>query len=157
MPVIARIRSASLSAFHLPAGTKILGYPEGMAGPERLRIRFFRILYPGGFEAHTTGFALSDGREGVPVSVSRHTVENMAKSMAQNSLMIGGEAVGSMGWSGTDMGSFMAMQEGGSALAQAGSQMPVPNIQTNFRISGGTDCEIMIMETFPVPGNGKGP
>jgi len=156
MPVIARIRSASLSAFRLPAGTKILGYPEGMGRSDRIRVRFVRILYPGGFEAHTTGFALSGGREGIPVSVSRHTAENMAKSMAQSSMMLGGEAVGTMGWSGTDMGSFMAMQEGGNALAQAGSQLPAANYQATFRLEGGTDCEVMIMESFPVPESGAG-
>jgi hypothetical protein len=157
MPVIGRIRADSVAAFHLPAGTKILGYPEGLGGGDRLRIRFYRILYPGGFEAHTTGFALSGGREGVPVEVSRHTGENMAKSMAQSTMMLGGEAVGSMGWSGTDMGSFMAMQEGGSALAQAGSQMPVPNYQATFHLARGTDCDVMILESFPVPGPGKSP
>ena len=157
MPVIGRIRADSVAAFHLPAGTKILGYPEGMGGGDRLRVRFYRILYPGGFEAHTTGFALSGGREGIPVEVSRHTGENMAKSMAQSTMMLGGEAVGSMGWSGTDMGSFMAMQEGGSALAQAGSQMPVPNYQATFRLAQGTDCDVMILESFPVPGPGKSP
>ncbi|MCL5285659.1 MAG: hypothetical protein M1313_07930 [Nitrospirae bacterium] len=156
LPVIARLSSETLSAFHLPGGTKILGYPESLTPENRLRIRFVRILYPGGFEAHTTGFALSGGREGVPVSVSRHQGTNMARSMAQNSLMLGGEAVDTMGWSGTNVGDLMAMQAGGNALAEAGSQMPPPDNRTSFRLESGTRCSVMVLESFPVPGSGEG-
>ncbi|MDA8111181.1 MAG: hypothetical protein M0T83_01845 [Nitrospiraceae bacterium] len=156
LPVMARLTSGTLSALHLPGGTKILGYPETLTPDGRLRIRFVRILYPGGFEAHTTGLALSGGREGVPVSVSRHRGRNMARSMAQNSLMLGGEAVDTLGWSGTNVGDLMAMQAGGNALAQAGSQMPPPDNRTSFRLDRGTRCSVMILEAFPVPEVGLG-
>lgn len=157
MPVVARIRQASLARFHLPEGTKIMGFPEGMGPNSRLRIRFTRILYPGGFETQTTGFALSGGREGVPVELSRHTGSNIAKSLAQNSMMLGGEAVGSLGWSGTDPGTMMAMQEGGMAMDQAGSQLPPPIAQPGYRLESGTSCTVMVMESFPVPGPGGRP
>lgn len=153
MPVIARIRSASLAAYHLPSGTRILGFPEELGRNDRLRIRFYRVLYPGGFEAHTTGFALSGGREGVPVRVSRHTTGNMAKSLAQNSMMVGGEAMGSMGVGG-DMGSFLAMEEGGNMISQAGSQLPPPSYQASYRLEEGTELGVMVMEAFPVPETG---
>lgn len=156
LPVMARLSSETLSALHLPGGTKILGYPESLTPDGRLRIRFVRILYPGGFEAHTTGFALSGGREGVPVSISRHQGTNMARSMAQNSLMLGGEAVDTMGWSGTNVGDLMAMQAGGNALAEAGSQMPPPDNRTSYRLDRGTRCSVMILEAFPVPDGGMG-
>ncbi len=152
LPVIARMTAASLSGFHLPKGTKILGYPEAVTRENRLRIRFVRILYPGGFEAHTTGFALHGGREGVPVEVSEHKGRNIARSVAQNSLMLGGEAVDTMGWSGASMGDFLGMQAGGNALAEAGSQLPQPDSQPSYRLEQGTRCAVMILEGFPVPG-----
>ena len=149
MPVVVRISGHSLSAFHLPPGTKVLGYPESLAG-SRLRIRFTRVLYPGGLEAHTTGFALSGGREGVPVPVDRHEGSNIGRSVAQNSMMLGGEAVGTMGWSGNNVGDLMAMQAGSNAMAMAGSQIPSPVNQTTYTLSRGTRFSIMIMESFPV-------
>lgn len=154
LPVIARLRSDSLSTFHLPAGTKILGLPESVSSDNRLRIRFVKVLYPGGFEAHTTGFALSGGREGVPVDVTRNTGGSMARSMAQNGLMMGGEAMDTIGWSGTNMGDLLAMQAGGNALAVAGSQLPAQNNRARFRLSEGTQCSVMILESFPVPEEG---
>ena len=156
LPVLARLSSETLSALHLPAGTKILGYPESLTPDDRLRIRFVRILYPGGFEAPTTGFALSGGREGVPVPVSRHQAGNMARSMAQNTMMLGGEAVDTMGWSGNNVGDLMAMQAGGNALAEAGSQMPPPDNRTSFRLESGTRCSVMVLTAFPVPGGEGG-
>ena len=151
MPVVVRVSGRSLSALHLPPGTKVLGYPESLAG-SRLRIRFTRILYPGGLEAHTTGFALSGGREGVPVPVDRHEGGNIGRSVAQNSMMLGGEAVDTMGWSGNNVGDLMAMQAGGNAMAMAGSQIPPPVNRTTYTLSRGTRFSIMIMESFPVLG-----
>ena len=149
MPVVVRVSGRSLAALHLPPGTKVLGYPESLAG-SRLRIRFTRVLYPGGLEAHTTGFALSGGREGVPVPVDRHEGGNIGRSVAQNSMMLGGEAVDTMGWSGNNVGDLMAMQAGGNAMAMAGSQIPSPVNRTTYRLSRGTRFSIMIMESFPV-------
>ncbi len=156
LPVLARLSSGTLSSLHLPAGTRILGYPESLTPDDRLRIRFVRILYPGGFEAPTTGFALSGGREGVPVSVSRHQARNMARSMAQNTMMLGGEAVDTMGWSGNNVGDLMAMQAGGNAMAEAGSQMPSPDNRSSFRLESGTRCSVMVLTAFPVPGGEGG-
>lgn len=156
LPVLARLTASTLSALHLPAGTRILGYPESLTPDDRLRIRFVRILYPGGFEAPTTGFALSGGREGVPVSVSRHRAQNMTRSMAQSTLMLGGEAVDTMGWSGNNVGDLMAMQAGGNALAEAGSQLPPPDNLTRFRLESGTRCSVMVLTAFPVPGGEVG-
>ncbi|MGC8529673.1 MAG: hypothetical protein ACP5OP_05670 [Leptospirillia bacterium] len=149
MPVVVRVSGRSLAALHLPPGTKVLGTPESLAG-SRLRIRFTRILYPGGLEAHTTGFALSGGREGVPVPVDRHEGGNIGRSVAQNSMMLGGEAVDTMGWAGNNVGDMMAMQAGGNAMAMAGSQIPTPMNRTTYTLSRGTRFSIMIMESFPV-------
>ncbi len=149
MPVMVRVSGRSLAALHLPPGTKVLGYPESLAG-SRLRIRFTRVLYPGGLEAHTTGFALSGGREGVPVPVDRHEGGNIGRSMAQNSMMLGGEAIDTMGWSGNNVGDLMAMQAGGNAMAVAGSQIPSPVNRTTYRLARGTRFSIMVMESFPV-------
>ena len=149
MPVVVRVSGRSIAALHLPPGTKVLGYPESLAG-SRLRIRFTRILYPGGLEAHTTGFALSGGREGVPVPLDRHEGGNIGRSVAQNSMMLGGEAVDTLGWSGNNVGDLMAMQAGGNAMAMAGSQIPPPVNRTTYTLSRGTRFSIMIMESFPV-------
>ena len=78
----------------------------------------------------------------------------MARSMAQNGLMMGGEAMDTIGWSGTNMGDLLAMQAGGNALAVAGSQLPAQNNRARFRLSEGTQCSVMILESFPVPEEG---
>ncbi len=84
--------------------------------------------------------------------MDRHEGANIGRSVAQNGMMLGGEAVDTMGWSGNNVGDLMAMQAGGNAMAMAGSQIPPPVNRTTYTLSRGTRFSIMIMESFPVLG-----
>jgi hypothetical protein len=147
-PVFVLIPPQTVGTLSIPRALKIMGYPVGLSPENRLMMRFMRVIYGNGLEAQMTGYAMQGGREGVPVDVSRHAGSQFAGSVAQNTLMMGGDAIGYMGYGSAGIGSDLAMQEAGAVVGSSQSVMPMTNQQTTYTLSAGTSVSIMILHGF---------
>ncbi|BAM06777.1 hypothetical protein [Leptospirillum ferrooxidans] len=148
-PIFVLIPPQTAGPIPIAHSLKIMGYPVGLSPENRLMMRFMRVIYGNGLEAQMTGYAMQGGREGVPVDVSRHPGSQFAGSVAQNTLMMGGNAIGYMGYGNAGIGSDLAMQEAGAVVGSSQSVMPVPNQQTTYTLSAGAPVSIMIIHGFP--------
>lgn len=152
IPVYVSIPPQSVGALRIDRRFEIMGFPDGLTGDGRLKIRFVKALYPGGFEAQLAGYALSGGREGVPVRISEHTASNMSRSFGRDSLMFGGEAVGSAGWAGGgNLADILAMEEGGTLLYEAQNGIAPENRQPEYVLDRRTPVDILVVQGFPLP------
>ena len=147
-PIFVLIPPQTAGPIRIAHSLKIMGYPVGLSPENRLMMRFMRVIYGNGLEAQMTGYAMQGGREGVPVDVSRHPGSQFAGSVAQNTLMMGGDAIGYMGYGNAGLGSDLAMQEAGAIVGSSQSVMPVPNQQTTYTLSAGAPVSIMIIHGF---------
>jgi hypothetical protein len=152
IPVYVSIPPQSVGALRIDKRFEIMGFPEGLTGDGRLKIRFVKALYPGGFEAQLAGYALSGGREGVPVRISDHMASNMSRSFGRDSLMLGGEAVGSAGWAGGgSLADILAMEEGGTLLYEAQNGIAPENRQSEYVLDRQTPIDVLVVQGFPLP------
>lgn len=151
-PVFVSIPPQSVGHLHLNQNIEILGYPENLGNDHRLRIRFVRVLFGDRMEAAMSGYAMAEGREGVPVRLSRHYAGNMGSSIGRDSLMLGGEAIGSAGWMGNaSIGNALAMQEAGNVLYETQNNMPIQTQQSTYRLARGTPVDVVVLQGFPLP------
>ncbi|MHB1286204.1 MAG: hypothetical protein ACYCYP_06535 [Leptospirales bacterium] len=157
-PVFVSIPPQSVGRLRLGRTIEVLGYPESLGGDQRLRVRFVRVLFGNALEASMSGYAMSEGREGVPVRVSRHYAGNVGSSLGRDSLMLGGEAIGGAGWTGNaSLGNALAMQEAGNVLYETQNNMPVQTQQSSYRLERGTPIEVVVLQGFPLPGSSPKP
>jgi len=154
-PIFVLIPPQTVGTIKIPRSLKIMGYPVGLSPENRLMMRFMRVIYGNGLEAQMTGYAMEGGREGVPVNVSRHPGSQFAGSVAQNTLMMGGDAIGYMGYGNAGIGSDLAMQEAGAVVGSSQSVMPMPSQQTTYTLSAGAPVSIMILHGF-LPSTSRG-
>lgn len=155
-PIFVLVPPQTVGSVRISRSLKIMGYPVGLSPENRLMMRFMRVIYGNGLEAQMTGYAMEGGREGVPVDVSRHPGSQFAGSVAQNTLMMGGDAIGYMGYGNGGMGADLAMQEAGAVVGSTQSVMPMASQQMTYTLSAGAPVSIMILHGFlpstsPVP------
>ena len=147
-PIFVLIPPQTVGTIRISRSLKIMGYPVGLSPENRLMMRFMRVIYGNGLEAQMTGYAMQGGREGVPVDVSRHPGSQFAGSVAQNTLMMGGDAIGYMGYGNAGIGSDLAMQEAGAIVGSSQAVIPNPSQQTTYTLSAGAPVSIMILHGF---------
>ncbi|MHB8421811.1 MAG: hypothetical protein ACYDAM_03425 [Leptospirales bacterium] len=151
-PVFVSIPPQPVGRLRLKRTIEILGYPENIGNDHRLRIRFVRVLFGNRMEASMSGYAMAGGREGVPIRLSRHYAGNMGSSIGRDSLMLGGEAIGSAGWMGNaSIGNALAMQEAGNVLYETQNNLPIQIQQSSYRLERGTPVDVVVLQGFPLP------
>lgn len=157
-PVFVSVPPQPVGRLRLGRTIEILGYPETLGGDGRLRIRFVRVLFGNALEASMSGYAMEEGREGVPVRLARHYAGNMGSSVGRDSLMLGGEAIGSAGWMGNpSIGNALAMQEAGNVLYETQNNMPIQTRQSTYRLERGTPVDVVVLQGFPLPAASRKP
>lgn len=148
-PVFVLISPQTVGHVVISSRMKMMGYPVGLSRDHRLMMRFNRVIYSNGLESQMTGYAMEGGREGVVVSVSRHAASQFAGSLAQNTLMMGGDAIGYMGYGNAGVGTDMALQAAGATVGSGESILPYQNPTLTYRLAAGTPVSIMILHGFP--------
>ena len=151
VPIYVLILPQSVGAIQIGYRFELMGYPDGLTEDRRLKIRFIKALYRGGFETPMSGYALSGGREGVPIRLSDHFVGNMSRSFGRDSLMLGGAAVGTAGWSGSgNLADALGMEEGGTLLYEAQNGLSSQNRQPSYVLDQHTPIDVLVVQGFPL-------
>jgi hypothetical protein len=151
VPIYVVILPQSFGAIRIGYRFELMGYPDGLTEDRRLKIRFIKALYRGGFETPMSGYALSGGREGVPIRLSDHFAGNMSRSFGRDSLMLGGAAVGTAGWSGSgNLADALGMEEGGTLLYEAQNGLSSQNRQPSYVLDQHTPIDVLVVQGFPL-------
>ena len=151
VPIYVIVLPQSAGEIRIGHPFELMGYPDGLTEDRRLKVRFIKALYRGGFESPMSGYALSGGREGIPIRLSNHFGGNMTRSFGRDSLMLGGAAVGAAGWSGSgNLADVLGMEEGGTLLYEAQNGISSQNRQPSYRLDRHTPIDVLVVQGFPL-------